>query len=65
MLCEKNMTTIEARSALSVPQSTKHVALAKTHSNIRKIEKHCTNYGMKNHSVETCRKKKNRPRWQP
>jgi hypothetical protein len=30
MLCEEGMTTIEARSALSVPQSTKQVAPTKT-----------------------------------
>ncbi len=35
MLCEESMTTIEARSALSVPQSTKQVAPTKTQSNTR------------------------------
>ncbi len=30
----------------------------KTHNNTRKTDKHCTNYGMMNHNVETCRKKK-------
>ncbi len=30
MLCEKNMTTIEARSALLIPQNTKHATLVKT-----------------------------------
>ncbi len=35
MLCEKNMITTEAKSALLIPQSTKQVALAKTQSNIR------------------------------
>jgi hypothetical protein len=29
MLCEKNMTTTKARSALSVPWNTKHVAPTK------------------------------------
>ncbi len=57
MLCE-GMTTAEVRSALSVPQSTKQVALAKTQSNTRKIDKHFTNYGMTHHNVETCKKKK-------
>jgi hypothetical protein len=58
MLCEENMTTIEARSALLVPQNTKHATLTKTHSNVGKTEKYCTNYGMMNHNVETCKKKK-------
>jgi hypothetical protein len=58
MLCEKGMTTIEARSALSVPQSTKQVVPTKTQSNTRKIDKHYTNCGMTNHNVETCKKKK-------
>jgi hypothetical protein len=52
MLCEESMTTIEARNALSIPHSTKHAALAKTQSNARKTNKHCTNYGMTNHNVE-------------
>jgi hypothetical protein len=30
MLCEKGMTTIEARSALSVPQNTKQATPPKT-----------------------------------
>jgi len=58
MLCEENMTTIEARNALLVLQSTKHVAPTKTQNNIGKIDKHCINYGMMNRNVETCRKKK-------
>jgi hypothetical protein len=58
MLCEENMTATKARSALSIPQSTKHVTTMKTHSNARKTNKHCTNYGMANHNVETWRKKK-------
>jgi hypothetical protein len=58
MLCEESMTIGEARSALSIPQSTKQVALAKTQSNTRKIDKHYTNCGMTNHNVETCKKKK-------
>jgi hypothetical protein len=58
MLCEEDMITTEARSALSIPQNTKQVALVKRHSNTGKIDKHCTNYGMMNHNVETCRKKK-------
>jgi hypothetical protein len=58
MLCEENMTTTEARSALSIPQNNKHATLAKTQSNIRNIDKYCTKYGMTNHNVKTCRKKK-------
>ncbi len=58
MLCEEVMITAEARSALLVPQSIKQAVLAKTQSNTRKIDKHCTNYGMTNHNVETCKKKK-------
>jgi hypothetical protein len=30
----------------------------KTKNNTRKIDKHYTNYGMRNHNVKTCRKKK-------
>jgi len=40
MLCEEDMTIVEARSALSVPQNTKWATLAKTESNTRKIDKH-------------------------
>jgi hypothetical protein len=58
MLCEEGMITLETRSALLVPQSTKHAALVITHSNTWKIDKHCTNYGMTNHNVKTCKKKK-------
>ncbi len=58
ILCEKGMTTIEARNALLVTQNTKHVILAKTQSNIGKINKHYINCMMTNHNVETCRKKK-------
>jgi hypothetical protein len=58
MLCEESMTTIEARNALLVLQSTKQVAPTKTQNNIGKIDKCCTNYGMTNHNVETCKKKK-------
>jgi hypothetical protein len=58
MLCEEGMTIVEARSALPVPQSTKHVAPMKTHNNTRKIDKRYTNCGMRNHNVETCRKNK-------
>jgi hypothetical protein len=59
MLCEEGMTITNAKS---VPRSTKHATLAKTQSNIGKINKYCTNCGMMNHNVETCRKKK---KWQP
>ncbi len=58
MLCEEGMTILEARTALSIPQNTKHVTQTKTQSNIGKIDKYCTNCGMTNHNVETCKKKK-------
>jgi hypothetical protein len=58
MLCEKGMTTTKTRNALLVPQSTKHATLTKTQSNTGNTNKHCTNCGMINHNVETCRKKK-------
>jgi hypothetical protein len=58
MLCEESMTIVEARNALSIPQNTKQTTLAKTQSNTRKSDKHYTNYGMTNHNVETCKKKK-------
>jgi hypothetical protein len=57
MLCEKDMITTEARSALLVPQSTKQISPVKTQNNIGNIDKHYTNCGMTNHNVETCRKK--------
>ncbi len=58
MLCEEGMTIVEARSALSKPHSTKLSAPPKTQNNTRKTDKYCTNYGMSNHNVETCKKKK-------
>jgi hypothetical protein len=58
MLCEKGMTIIKARNALSIPQNTKQVVPLNTQSNIGKTNKHYTNYGMTNHNVETCKKKK-------
>ncbi len=58
MLYEKGMIIVEARSALSIPQSTKHVTPTKTQSNMRMTDKHCTNCGMTNHNVDTCKKKK-------
>jgi hypothetical protein len=58
MLCEESMTIVKTRSALSIPQNTKQTTLAKTQNNTRKIDKHYTNYGMTNHNVETCKKKK-------
>ncbi len=58
MLCEEGMIIAEARSALLIPQNIKQVVLTKTQSNIGKNDKHCTNYGMINHNVETCKKKK-------
>jgi hypothetical protein len=45
MLCEEDINTTKTRSALSVPQNTKQATLAKTQSNIGKIDKHCTNCG--------------------
>ncbi len=57
MLCEEGMTTVETRSTLSIPQSIKQATLPKTQSNIGKTNKYCTNCGMNNHKVETCRKK--------
>jgi hypothetical protein len=57
MLCEEGMITAKTRSALLVPWNIKHVGLAKTQSNIG-YNKHCTNYGMTNHNVETFKKKK-------
>jgi hypothetical protein len=53
MLCEEGMTIVETRSALSIPHGTK-ITPTKTQSNTRKTEKHCTNYVMINHNVETC-----------
>jgi hypothetical protein len=58
MLCEENMIIAEVRNALLVSQNTKQATPMKTHSNIRKIDKHYTKCGMTNHNVETCRKKK-------
>ncbi len=58
MLCEEGMITAEIRSALLIPQSTKLATPMKTQNNTRKIDKHCTNYGMTNHNMDTCRKKK-------
>ncbi len=58
MMCEKCMTIVETRSALSIPQNIKHATPAKTQSNARKTNKHYTNYQMPNHNVETCKKKK-------
>jgi hypothetical protein len=58
MLCEKGMTIVKVKSVLSIPHNIKHVVPRKTQSNTRKIGKHCTNCGMTNHNVETCRKEK-------
>jgi hypothetical protein len=58
ILCEEGMTITKAKNALLVPQNTKQATLAKTQSNTWKINKYCTNCGMMNHNVETCRKKK-------
>jgi hypothetical protein len=57
MLCEEGMTIAKARRALSISQSIKQATIPKTQDNIRKIDKYCTNCGMINHNVETCRKK--------
>jgi hypothetical protein len=58
MLPKEGMITIKTRSAFSIPHNTKHVTPPKTQNNIRKSNKYCTNYGMTNHNVETCKKKK-------
>jgi len=58
MLCEESTITTEARSALLVLQSIKQAVPAKTQSNIGNTDKHCTNCGMRNHNVETCRNNK-------
>ncbi len=58
MLCEKCMTITKARSVLLISQNIKHAIITKTQSNTGKTNKHYTNYGMKNHNVEACRKKK-------
>ncbi len=58
MLCEKGMTITKTRSALLIPHSIKKAILTKTQSNTRKIDKHCTNCGLTNHNVETCKKNK-------
>jgi hypothetical protein len=58
MLCEKGMITTKARSVLSMPQNIKQAIIPKTQDNIGKTNKYCTNYGMINHNVETCKKKK-------
>jgi hypothetical protein len=55
------MTIAEGRNAFSIPHNTKQVAPPKTQSNTRKNDKYCTNCGMNNHNVETCKKKKRRP----
>jgi hypothetical protein len=57
MLCEEGMTTIEARSALLVPQNTKQIIPPKTQNDIGKTDKYYKNCGMINHNVETCKKK--------
>jgi hypothetical protein len=57
MLFEKGMTIVKIRNALSVPQNIKQVAPPKTQSNTRQTDKYCTNCGMTNHNVETCKKK--------
>jgi len=58
MLCEEGMTTLEIRSELLIPQNTKDMRLIKTQSIIGKTYEYCINYGMTNHNVETCKKKK-------
>ncbi len=61
MWCEEGMTIVETKNSLSVPQNINQVVPAKTQSNIRTTNKHCTNCGMTNHNVETCKKKKKIP----
>jgi hypothetical protein len=55
MLPKEGMIIAKTRSAFSIPHNTKH---ATPQNNIRKTIKYCTNYGMINHNVETCKKKK-------
>jgi hypothetical protein len=50
------MTIAEARSALLIPHSIKQASPPKAQSNLRKNDKYCTNCGMNNNIVETCRK---------
>jgi hypothetical protein len=57
MLCEEGMTTTKAKNALLVSQNKKQIAPQKTQSNTRTIDKFCTNCGMTNHNVETCKMK--------
>jgi hypothetical protein len=56
MLCE-GFITFEVRSALLVPHNTKQATPQKTQSNTWKTDKYCTNCGMINDNVETCKKK--------
>jgi hypothetical protein len=56
MLCEEEMTTSKTRNAFSVPHSIKQIIVPKTQGNTKKTNKYCTNCGMTNHNVETCRK---------
>ncbi len=58
MLCEEGMIIAKTRSALLIPHNIKQATPPKTQSNTWKIDKYCTNYGMINHNVETCKKKK-------
>jgi alpha-acetolactate decarboxylase len=58
MFCEEGMTIAKAKNALLVLQSMKHATPTKIQNNKGKIDKHCTNCGMTNHNVETCKKKK-------
>jgi hypothetical protein len=52
------MTIAEGRNAFSIPHNTKQVAPPKIQSNTRNNDKYCTNCGMNNHNVETCKKEK-------
>jgi len=58
MLPEEGMIIAKTRSAFSIPHNTKHATPPKTKNNIKKTNKYYTNYGMTNHNVETCKKKK-------
>jgi hypothetical protein len=58
MLCEEGITITKARSVLSIPKNTKQTIVPETQGNERKTNKYCTNYGMINHNVETCKMKK-------
>jgi hypothetical protein len=57
MLCE-GMTIAKTRSALSIPHNIKQAILTKIKNNTWKIDIHCIIYGMTNHNVKICQKRK-------